>query len=109
MEDVFSYANTVKETSSYAFQNTKIAWCTLHVPESSITLYSKNKPWSDFGNIVALTNNDPKPTGIVSIVNADNVSVVGYYTLEGQRIDLPRKGVNIVKMSDGTVKKIVIK
>jgi hypothetical protein len=31
-----------------------------------------------------------------------------YYTLDGQRTEQPRKGVNIVRMSDGTVKKVVI-
>ena len=34
---------------------------------------------------------------------------IKYYTLDGQPIEQPRKGVNIVKMGDGMVKKAVIK
>lgn len=34
---------------------------------------------------------------------------IKYYTLDGQPIDQPRKGINIVKLSDETVKKVVVK
>ena len=34
---------------------------------------------------------------------------INYYSLDGQPIEQPRKGLNIVKMSDGTVKKVVVK
>lgn len=34
---------------------------------------------------------------------------IKYYTLDGQPIDHPRKGINIVKLSDETVKKVVVK
>ncbi len=34
---------------------------------------------------------------------------IKYYTLDGQPIEQPRSGINIIKMSDGTVKKVVIK
>jgi hypothetical protein len=34
---------------------------------------------------------------------------IKYYTLDGQPIEQPRKDVNIVRMSDGTVNKVVIK
>ena len=47
-------------------------------------------------------------TGFIQhIKNEENVSK--FYTLDGQRIEVPRKGVNIVVRSDGTVKKIVVK
>lgn len=32
-----------------------------------------------------------------------------YYSLNGEHLEKPRKGINIVKMSDGTVKKVVVK
>jgi hypothetical protein len=31
-----------------------------------------------------------------------------YYDMQGRRVTNPVKGINIVKMSDGTVKKIVV-
>ena len=47
-------------------------------------------------------------TGFIQNIE-DEENISNFYTLDGQRIEQPRKGVNIVKMSDGTVKKIVIK
>ena len=39
----------------------------------------------------------------------DEVSEVARYTIDGRKISAPEKGINIVKMSDGTSKKVVIK
>lgn len=109
IEDLYCYSRIIKDASPTAFLNCKIEWCTLHVPESSITLYSKNKPWSEFGNIVALTADDPKPTGVIDVRSDNEATITEYFSPDGQRLDAPRKGVNIVKMSDGTLKKVVIK
>ena len=49
----------------------------------------------------------PDTTGIEDIYNDD--SNKEYYNLNGVRIAQPNKGVNIVKMSDGSIKKIFIK
>ena len=34
---------------------------------------------------------------------------VQFYTPDGKLLDKPQKGLNIIRMSDGTVKKIVVK
>lgn len=41
--------------------------------------------------------------------DSENVVEVARYTIDGQRIATPQKGINIVKYSDGSAKKIVIK
>lgn len=50
-------------------------------------------------------------TAPVGINNATVKNAVAkqYYTLDGRSINAPQKGINIVKMSDGSVKKIYIK
>jgi hypothetical protein len=35
--------------------------------------------------------------------------VVGYYDLQGRMLSKPQSGINIVRMSDGTVRKVYIK
>lgn len=45
--------------------------------------------------------------GINAILN--NVDVEGFFTLDGQRIARPQRGVNIVKMKNGTTRKVVVK
>ncbi|MDE7165416.1 MAG: hypothetical protein K2O17_00080 [Bacteroidaceae bacterium] len=51
-------------------------------------------------------------TGIED-VNTDrpavNVMPVGFYSLSGTRLSAPRRGVNIVRMADGTVRKVLVK
>ncbi len=32
-----------------------------------------------------------------------------WYTIEGRRISAPRKGLNIMRKADGTVKKVMVK
>lgn len=49
-----------------------------------------------------------EPTAIRDAETITN-KVIGIYTLNGQRIDTYRKGVNIVKMADGRTQKVVVK
>ncbi len=46
-------------------------------------------------------------TGVVLPTENNDAHVVGIYTVDGKRIATMRHGINIVRMSDGTVKKIV--
>ena len=32
-----------------------------------------------------------------------------YYSLDGKKLSAPQKGINVVKMSDGTSKKVLVK
>lgn len=104
--DVYIYAEAVPTNISY-FDNSQNI--TLHVPASSVEDYRASKSWKNFGNIVALTDEDPKPTGIDKIVASDVNKNEVYFDLNCKRIQSPRKGLNIVKMSDGTTKKVIVK
>ena len=49
-------------------------------------------------------------TGIHGVYNdAENATVVGYYTIDGMRLNAPQKGLNIVKMSNGTSRKVMMR
>lgn len=47
-------------------------------------------------------------TGISSVGSDDNTPVA-LYSLDGRKVSTVEKGINIIRMSDGTVKKILIK
>lgn len=47
-------------------------------------------------------------TGIDSIATGDT-SVVAIYNLSGVKVNTYQKGINIVRLSDGTTKKILVK
>lgn len=49
-------------------------------------------------------------TGVKPVIsNSAEVKEVGRYSLNGQRITTPRSGLNIIRMSDGTTRKVYIK
>jgi hypothetical protein len=48
-------------------------------------------------------------SGIDEVVTAADAVPVEYYDIMGRRYDTPHQGINIVKMSDGTTKKILVK
>ena len=75
---------------------------TLYVPKQSIDAYKTTDPWSDFVNVVALedTGIEGKPTD-----NAPRVDAV--YDIDGRRTDSMKRGLNIVRMSGGTTRKVM--
>jgi len=50
-----------------------------------------------------------KATGITDTQTSADVREVARFTIDGKRINQPQRGVNIVKYSDGTVKKVIVK
>ena len=50
-----------------------------------------------------------KATGITGTQTSTDIREIARYTIDGKRINQPQRGINIVKYSDGTVKKVVVK
>lgn len=48
-------------------------------------------------------------TGITGTQTSADVREVARFTIDGKRINQPQRGINIVKYSDGTVKKVIVK
>lgn len=62
------------------------------------------------GNITATCNITvvDKSTGIENVVTG-NTAVEGIYNINGMRLNSLQKGLNIIKMSNGTTKKVMVK
>ncbi|MCD8281814.1 MAG: hypothetical protein LUC22_01005 [Prevotella sp.] len=79
--------------------------CVLTVPEGTKEAYANADVWCEFFNI-----EDTEVSGIEALTaDAQGKEVSGYYTIDGQQINAPAKGVNIVKHADGTSKKVFVK
>lgn len=98
-----TYIYTWHWDTSQFFFNSYPDYATLHVPESSLDSYKNAFSWQNFGSFVVLSNEE---TAIKSVKSTDKRE---YYTLDGVKKDSPRNGLNIIKLQDGTVKKIVVK
>ena len=104
MKSLTCEANTPPTCGTDALTDIDKDLCTLYVPSESISLYQEADQWLDFyivGDVVS---------GINSVtVEDENKQEVARYNLNGQRIDAPQQGINIIKYSDGTIKKVYVK
>ena len=108
--DVYLYAEQVPQTGKDIFVDSNYKNATLHVPANAVEAYRNAEQWKDFGNIVALTEEDPKPTTSITVPTATlQPTIVERYTIDGKLITAPQRGLNIVKMSDGTTRKVVVR
>ena len=75
----------------------------LRVPTESKEAYQTADYWKNFTNIEEID-----VTGVQGI-RVDKQQNAMVYDLQGHQLTQPKKGLNIIKMSDGTTKKVVIK
>ena len=111
LTEVYCLAGTVPETKSDAFRYCPVAYATLYVPESAIEKYRTTSPWSGFWTIVGLTQD--MIDGIDNLradeANGSDDTETARYDAQGRRLSAPQRGINIIRMSDGTTKKVLIK
>ena len=101
MTDVYCYAEDVQMTDENAFDGSPIEKSTLHVPASAVDTYRAALPWSGFKEVVSLEGD-----GIQGIHSS---AIKTVYSLRGEKTDYLSKGFNIIRMEDGTVKKVFVK
>ena len=103
LTSIYVYAEKVPKIGGNVFEGIDAKKCTLYVPMGTYDDY-----WiSDFGdyfeNIVEFD-----ATGIDKTTTATDVEEVSRYSVNGQRLVGPTKGLNIVKYSEGSVKKVAV-
>ena len=102
LESVYVAWQNPIEAGSF-FNRIKISNCTLYVPQGTKEAYANAAVWKDFGNII-----EYDATGIDKVTNRSDVKEISRYSLNGQRVTSPTKGVNIVVYSDGSIKKVAV-
>ena len=73
---------------------------TLYVPQESLDAYKSAAQWKEFFFL---------ETGIKDAVKVSSATESARYSTDGTRLASPQKGINIIRMSDGTVKKVLVK
>ncbi len=119
-------ATTPPTCESNAFSNIDKESCILYVPVGTKATYEITLRWEDFLNIVEIeveesdtegTNDEEVDapvteevaTYISSLTSDSEVAEVGRYNLSGQLLQGEQPGINIIRMSDGSIKKVLVK
>ena len=102
LTSIYVYAEKVPKIGSDVFEGVDAKKCTLYVPMGTRDDYRLSN-FVYFKNIVEFD-----PTGIDKTTTSTDVEEVSRYSVNGQRLVGPTKGLNIVKYSDGSVKKVAV-
>ena len=93
LSEVYCYAENVPETAEKAFYDTPIGMSTLHVPAQSVEAYRAAKPWSDFKEIVPLSDNPSPANGIIFSVKDDGTLEVTGVETTMTTVDIPSTAI----------------
>ena len=102
LTSIYAYMEKLPETGSNLFLGCDEKNCTVYVPKGTGDDYFV----SEFGFFSHIVEFDA--TGIDKTTTSTDVEEVSRYSLNGQRLVGPTKGLNIVKYSDGSVKKVAV-
>ena len=104
LTSIYVYAEKVPKIGSNVFGEVDAKKCTLYVPMGTYDDYWLSGFGDYFENIVEF-----EATGIDKTTTSTDVEEVARYSVNGQRLSAPTKGLNIVKYSDGSVKKVAVR
>ena len=102
LTSIYVYAEKVPKIDNSTFSECDTKKCTVYVPKGTYDDY-----WlSEFGYFENIVEFDA--TGIDKTTTSTDVKEVSRFSADGQRLVGPTKGLNIVKYSDGSVKKVAV-
>ena len=100
MTKLISKAATPPTCGSQSLDDINKWNCKLYVPTESLSQYQQADQWKEFFFIEAGIKN-------VNGNNSNKATIKSRYDLGGKQLSQPQKGLNILKMSDGTTRKVV--
>ena len=63
----------------------------------------------DFGPKITAVFDYPDPSGVKEIVPGKGVSEIAHYSLDGKRVSATQKGVHVIRLADGSTRKVVVR
>ena len=85
-----------------AFKGCNANNCTVYVPKGTLDAYSKSK-FNYFKNIVEFEATS------INKATSNGVKEISRYNSNGQQLTTPTKGINVIKYSDGSIRKVIVK
>ena len=102
LTSIYVYPEKTPKLGTGVFSECDAKNCKVYVPTGTYDDY-----WlSEFGYFDNIVEFDP--AGIDKVTTSNDAKELSRYSVNGQRLSAPAKGLNIVKYSDGSVKKVVV-
>ena len=102
LTSIYVYPEKTPKLGTDIFDDCDAKNCTVYVPTGTYDDY-----WlSEFGYFENIVEFDA--TGIDKVTTSNDAKELSRYSVNGQRLSAPSKGLNIVKYSDGSVKKVAV-
>ena len=102
LTSIYVYLEKTPKLGKDIFKECDAKICTVYVPTGTYDDYFV----SEFGYFENIVEFDA--TGIDKVTTSTDAKELSRYSVNGQRLSAPAKGLNIVKYSDGSVKKVVV-
>ena len=103
IQEVISKIENPFDIPTNTFNDNTFFNATLYVPKGTIDKYKAKEGWKKFMFIEEGT-----PSSIINI-DSEGTNEYRRYSLDGKVVKNPHKGINIIQMNDGKVKKILVK
>ena len=102
LTSIYVYLEKTPKLGKDIFKECDAKICTVYVPTGTYDDYFV----SEFGYFEKIVEFDA--TGIDKVTTSNDAKELSRYSVNGQRLSAPSKGLNIVKYSDGSVKKVFV-
>lgn len=105
LKRIYNYRKIPLVINGYTFNGLYKSDCDLYVPIESVEDYKAADIWCQF-NIIGM---DTGGIGDVASDTTSEATPVGYYDVQGRRMSGPQRGLNIVRYSNGTSRKVIVR
>ena len=103
LTSIYMFPSTPPSTGSNIFEDTPLETVYV-VDEDAKTAYQVQEPWNQYAIVVVM------PTGIEELeTDKTTPTIVGYYDLSGKPINGKQRGAVILRYSDGSSRKVMVK
>jgi len=103
LQSIYCYMEEPCTFELKCFNDTTYNNAILYVPTGKKEVYKSTDYWHKFMNIAEFD------VTAVKEIDKDVKIEVARYTIEGKKISSPQKGINILRMNDGTTQKVLVK
>lgn len=106
LTNLVSYAVTPPTCGTYALYDINKWDCTLTIPVGTLAKYQAADQWKDF---FFIEEKDLSGINTITMDDGTEMEIKETYDINGKKTTGLQRGLNIVKLKDGTIRKVVIK